>query len=105
MAMNDLIVIQQPDLTVRGGLGQTEPTYSTHQEAWADIVTISGNKNYVSDMAIYTDTKEFTIHYEEGKNVDTTMRILYDSRYFYITSINHKDRLKTVLIATEKNDD
>lgn len=103
--MNDKIVIEEPDSTRGATLGQVEPDWTTHVTSWAEIVTISGNENFTTDMVIYSDTKKFKIHYPEGKNVTSKMRINWNSQYFSITSVNHENRLITVLMAVAKDDD
>jgi SPP1 family predicted phage head-tail adaptor len=102
--MNDKIVVEEPDST-RGTIGAHEPVWTTHVTSWADITNISGNENFTTDMVIYSDTKQFIIHYNEGQNVTSKMRINYNSQYFYITSVNHEKRLKTRLVAVAKDDD
>ena len=102
--MNDKIVVEEPDST-RGTIGALEPDWTTHVTSWADIKNLSGNDAFVSDMTIYNDTKQFTIHYNKGKNITSKMRISWDSKYFGITSVNHEKKLKTVLIAVAKDDE
>jgi SPP1 family predicted phage head-tail adaptor len=102
--MNDKIVIEQPDDS-RGTAGQVEPAWTTHVTSWAEITNLSGNEAFISDMTIYNDTKQFKIHYNEGKNVTSAYRISWDSRYFHITSVNHEKKLRTILIAIAKDDD
>ncbi len=104
MAYNDLIVIQSVT-EARSDLGEVTETWATFQESWADIETLSGNEGFTTDMIVYSDTKKFIIHYEEGKSVTGKMRISYDSKIFDITSVNHMDRLRTELIAVEKDDE
>jgi SPP1 family predicted phage head-tail adaptor len=104
VAKNDKIVVEQPDST-RGDLGQVEPNWTTHVTSWAEITNLSGNEAFISDMTIYNDTKQFTIHYDEGKAVTSKMRISWNSQYFLITSVNHQKKLQTVLIAVAKDDD
>ena len=102
--MNDKIVIEEPDSS-RGTIGADEPEWTTHVTSWAEITNLSGNENFISDMVIYSDTKRFKIHYPEGKNVTSAMRIKWNSQYFYITSVNHENRLLTYLMAVAKDDD
>ena len=104
LAKNDKIVIEEPDST-RSTIGALDPDWTTHMTSWAEITNISGNEAFTSDMTIYNDTKKFKIHYEEGRNVTSKMRVSWNSQYFYITSVNHEDRLQTVLIAVAKDDD
>lgn len=104
LAKNDKIIIEEPDSS-RGTAGAHAPDWTTHVTSWADIFNLSGNENFTTDMVVYSDTKRFTIHYDEGKNVTNKMRINWNSQYFYITSVNHEKRLQTVLIAVAKDDD
>lgn len=102
-ALNDYIVIQKFTYTTdsQGTLGES---WTTHQASWADIEQVSGSEGFTSDMDVYRDIKSFIIHYEEGKTVTPRMRISFDG-YYYITSVSHKDKLKTTLIAVRNDDE
>jgi SPP1 family predicted phage head-tail adaptor len=102
-ALNDYIVIQKFTYTANSQ-GTVEETWATHQACWADIEQISGSEGFRSDMDVYNDVKSFVIHYEEGKTVTPRMRISF-SGYYYITSVSHKDKLKTTLIAIRNDDE
>ena len=104
MAMNDLITIQEVT-EARSTTGAVTETWATHQESYADISQVSGAENFTSEMMVYNDIKQFVIHYEEGKDVTPKMRISYDSGMYYITSVNHRDNLKTTLIAVRNDDE
>lgn len=104
MAMNDKIVIQKV-AEARSSTGAVTETWTTHVTSWADIEQVSGSEQFTSDMTIYNDIKTFVIHYHEGKEVTPKMRISYDSGYYYITSVSHKDHLKTTLLAVRNDDD
>jgi len=102
MAYNDLITIQSVTET-RNAYGEVVEAWVAYDTVWADIDTLSGSEGFSADQYVYADTKRFTIHYEEGKNVTSKMRISYDSGYYYITSVAHRDRLRTELVATERD--
>jgi SPP1 family predicted phage head-tail adaptor len=102
MAYNDLIVIQNVTET-RDTYGEVVEAWPTYQSSWADIETISGSEGYPADITIYVDVKKFIIRYEEGKNVTSKMRIYYGSEYYYISSVAHRDRLRTELIASRRD--
>jgi len=104
MAFNYSITIQEVTET-RSSTGAVTESWGTHITTWADIEQVSGSEQFNSDMLVYNDVKRFMVHYEAGKNVTPKMRISYDSAYYYITSVNHKNRLKTELMAVRNDDE
>lgn len=104
MAFNYSITVQQRS-EARDTYGGPADTWATFATLWADVVTVSGSENFTSDMMVYNDVKKFVTHYEGAKSVTPKMRILYDSEYFYITSVNHKNRLLSEIIAFRSDDE
>jgi SPP1 family predicted phage head-tail adaptor len=104
MAMNDLINVEEVT-EARSSTGAVTETWTTHVSCYADIEQLSGLENFTSDMTVYNDIKTFVIYYESGKEVTPKMRISYDSGYYYITSVAHKDKLKTTLTAVRNDDE
>ena len=104
MDFSDYIIIEQTT-QARSSTGAVTDTWTTHVESWAEVSQVSGSENFNSEMIVYNDIKEFVIHYEEGKNVTPKMRISFDSGYYYITSVNHKRRLLTTLLAVRNDDE
>jgi len=104
MAFNDLITVQETTQT-RSSTGAVVDAWATHVQSYANVEQINGSETFNSEMLVYNDTKRFTIHYEEGKNVTPKMRVSYDSGYYYITSVSHDKRLRTALIAIRNDDE
>lgn len=102
--MNDKIEIQSVTES-RSTTGAVTESWATVYTVWADVEQISGSENYNSDMPVYEDRKTFKIYYNQGQNVTAKMRILYRSDYYYINSINHDKRLKTIIVATRYDDE
>lgn len=104
--MNEKIIIQEPDETRGSTLGQIKPNYTTHFDCWAEVKHLSGSERFTSDMTIYSDVKEFKVHYHEAQNVTSDMRIYWDSKYYQITAINpDKKKVYIFLIAVASDDD
>jgi SPP1 family predicted phage head-tail adaptor len=101
---NDRIDIQQITET-RSSIGGVSESWATIYQLWADVEQLSGNENYTSDMMIYNDVKKFIIYYNEGQNITAKMRIVYRNENYNITSISHRDRLETTLIAVRYDDE
>jgi SPP1 family predicted phage head-tail adaptor len=104
MAMNYQIVIEQVTES-RSSTGAVVDTWSTLETVFADVEQLSGNENFVSEMTVYYDIKKFIVYYTSGQNVTPKMRISYDGGKYYITSVSHKNRLKTELIAVRNDDE
>lgn len=102
--MNYRIVIQEVT-EARSSTGAVTETWSTHADVYAEVEQLSGSENFTSEMMVYNDIKKFVIYYTSGKTVTPKMRISYDSGYYYITSVSHKERLKTELIAVRNDDE
>jgi SPP1 family predicted phage head-tail adaptor len=101
---NDLIEIQQVTETRSTEGGVTE-TWSTFKKVWAKVEQVSGNENYTADMIVYNDVKSFEIYYNIGQSVTAKMKIIYRNETYDITSIEDKNRLKTVIIAVRHDDE
>jgi SPP1 family predicted phage head-tail adaptor len=80
-------------------------SWATYKTVWAEIVDVSGDESFTSDMRVYEDAKIFKIHTHDAPAVTTKMRISYDSKFFLITSINKEGRLRTTLTATAFDDE
>ena len=104
LKMREKIVIQSFTYS-SDSQGTVDETWVTHQNAWAEVKQLSGSENFVSGMDVYDDIKSFLIHYIEGQNVTPKMRIYYDSQYYYIISVEHRDKLKTLLVAVRNDDE
>lgn len=89
----------------RSATGGVSESWTTHATCYADIEQVSGSEGFTSDMTVYSDVKRFVIHYTTGQSVTAKMRISYDSEIYWITSVSHKDRLKTTLIAVRHDDE
>lgn len=101
---NDKIVIQRVT-DGRDAYGGTSETWNTLSTVWADVEQASGSEQFNSDMIVYNDVKRFTIYYNHGQDVTAKDRIVYRSDNYQITSISHRDRLETIIIAVRYDDE
>jgi len=106
MAYRDSIIIQQPT-SVRDDYGSVDAsTWATYKTCWAEIEDVAGNENFDSDQRVYEDVKSFKVHTADAPAVTTKMRISWDSRLFFITSINkERRRVATELLAIAYDDE
>ena len=101
---NDLVTIQQVTET-RSSNGAITESWDTFCEVWADVEQVSGSEGLNADMIVYNDVKSFVVYYNQGQLITAKMRILYRDEIYKITSISHKNRLDTTLIAIRHDDE
>lgn len=84
-------------------LNEEVKTWSTLATVWATMTYPKGlASNETDNQARQTATIPvmWWIRYREGLN--ETMRINYNSEYFYITRVNYPDRKTSIQLVTEK---
>jgi|AntRauTorckE6833_2_1112554.scaffolds.fasta_scaffold03195_8 SPP1 family predicted phage head-tail adaptor len=101
---NDQIEIYKVTETRSTAGGVTE-TWGLFLTLWAEVDQVSGNENFNADMMVYNDVKSFAVYYNNGQKITPKMRIRYRDDNYNITSISHKNRLETVLIAARQDDE
>ena len=77
------VVIEQPT-EAQGASGATTKTWSTFATTKASITPMTGSEGMAAKERQATVTHEIKIRWMDG--IKTTMRVFYDSRYFYIKS-------------------
>ena len=77
------ISIQRRDMT-QDDYGQPSLTWVNVVDAWAEIQPLSGRELEIAQAMNAEVTHQVTIRYREG--ITAAMRIVYQSRYFNITS-------------------
>jgi SPP1 family predicted phage head-tail adaptor len=91
------IIIEQATVTNPGG--DVTETWATFATVWAQIVPLTRDELFGANAIQNAQTATFRIRYLSGLN--QKMRINYDSKYWYITSITYIGRDETMdVIAT-----
>lgn len=85
------VVIESVALASDGQGGQ-EATYSTLGEFWAELKPVSANERNFSEQLEMNRSHKCTMRYNSA--VTTSMRLLFDSRYFQIKGIRYPDERK-----------
>lgn len=84
--LNKRIIIQTFSITVSDSGFETEG-WNTYKTIWASATNLHGREFY-SAMAVHSEkTIKFSIRYM--KDLDTSMRILFDNKSYNITSIDN----------------
>lgn len=96
------IVIEQNTAADDGG-GDYVGSWSTLYTTRAKITDPKPYERISAEKLEHTVTHVFTIRYRTG--IDTSMRISFDSRYFYIKSlINPGERNRWLVMTAEEKD-
>lgn len=84
----------------RDAFGAGVPSYTTTYTVWASIVPAGGQEGTEGEKQTATGIVKFSIRYISG--LDEKMRILYDSEYYDIMSIDEPDRKRSLDITAKK---
>jgi SPP1 family predicted phage head-tail adaptor len=98
--LNRRIVIEQPT-TTKADDGQEIPSWSTLSEVWAKVSFEKGGEAMEADQLVARRIIKFWIRYRE---VDETMRILFDGGYFNIRHIERIGRSKYLILKADYAD-
>ena len=82
-------IILQKSIMTQNTYGEEVPTWETISSVWAQIIELRGKEFWTSKQLNSEITSKLTIRYRT--DVDTTVRIMYGSRIFYILSIIRDD--------------
>ncbi len=77
-------------------MNQMVDTWSTAASVWADIKPMRAAEGYEAQQNVPRCTHEITMRYTDA--VDANMRIVYDSRNFYIQGIRNIEERNFMLI-------
>ena len=90
------IVIEQPT-EAQGVSGAVTKTWSTFATTRASVKPLAGAEQMAAKERQAAVTHEIKLRWMSG--ILTTMRVLYDSRYFYIkSSLNTDERRKEITL-------
>ncbi len=93
------IIIQQKTIGDNQSNEDEEIGWEDFATPWASVNEKSGSEHYRNDKLTAVTVAEFNIRYRTG--LLENMRIVYNGRYYGITSIIYPDRRRTILITAE----
>jgi SPP1 family predicted phage head-tail adaptor len=101
--LNRRIIIQAPS-TVQDASGQPTDAWTNLLTTWANLRAVTGKEVYASSGFVSELTHVVTIRYP-SVTVNSTMRVLYDSRIFQIQAVidPNEDRKQIDLLCKEEN--
>lgn len=76
--------------------GDVVQTWSTHAEVSARVNPVKAAEGYEAQQNVARVTHEVTIRYLA--TVEETMRVIYDSREFYIVGIRNPDERNIMMV-------
>ena len=88
--------------TTTDSWGHPTKTWSTHATVWANKKEVKAIERTEQSQIVALSYTQFRIRYLSS--VDTTMRISYDSKYYYITGVKELGRQEGLEILTEERD-
>ena len=99
------VIIQQPTLESETNTGDVEETgWTTYKTLWARRVPKSSIERQENDQTMLIDMWEYWIRYLDAPAVNDRMRILDDSKYYYIGGIKELDRKHGYVLTVYKRD-
>lgn len=88
--------------TATDSWGHPEKTWSTLASVWAQKKEVRAVERTEQAQVVALSYTQFRIRHRS--DVDTTMRINYESQYFYITAVKELGRKEGLEIQTEQRD-
>lgn len=88
----------------RSAHGENADTWSEHATVWADVAPKAAKEGYEADQNVARITHEITIR--ALSTVTANMRVLFDSRYFYLTGPprNHREIGRYMILDCEERE-
>ena len=100
--MDRLITIEHISSTSRGTNGEVIPTWATLTTLWANYQPKAGNESAESSEFVGKQQASFTCHYYSG--ITQANRILWNSEYWNIKSVQEIVRGSKIIIEAVKRD-
>ena len=100
MQLGDLrrrITIESQTLSTDAN-GQEIVTWGDLASVWARMTFENGGESVEADQRVAQRIVKFTIRFRD--DVDATCRILYDSKYYFITGVERLGRQRFLVIKT-----
>ena len=99
-ALNQLIIIEKNTPVKSTASGQYVDSWATFKNAYAAISFNSGTEKEMEEAVVSVQFLTFTIRFFGG--IDEKMRILYNSNYYNIRSINPIGRNRYLKLKGER---
>jgi SPP1 family predicted phage head-tail adaptor len=98
----DRRIVIQSFTETRDDWNHPTKTWSTFATRWAMKVDDLGSERSELDQQVGIMRTLFKIRYTSGVNV--SMRVLYESKYYYITAVKELGRREGMMLVTEIRD-
>lgn len=95
------IVIQTPTKTQSTGSGAVTAGWGTYSAQRAEVLSLDGVEGWEGDAAVSRATHQVTCGYVPG--VTANMRILWEGRLLWITSVVPDGRRRELVIRCDEN--
>ena len=103
--MDRNIVLQQPTYAVSSDTNDRPITgWTTYKTLWASWVNRQSQEVFESGQMVTKETFEWKIRYFDAPAVKMDMRILYDSKYYYLVGTKELGRKEAWMLTSINRD-
>ena len=103
--MDKFLTIQQPTYSVSSNTNdKTVSAWTTYKTCWGSWVHRQSSEVFETGQMVAKDTYEFKVRHYDTPDIKSDMRILYDSKYYYLIGVKELGRKEAWLITAINRD-
>jgi head-tail adaptor len=100
--MDTIITVESPTFTDSAYGKANKPTgYTTARRIWGRVQYNGGSEGVAADKAEFSQTVTVTVHYQEGKTIAVTDRLVFNAAVWNIKSIAQVNRRQYLRLEAE----